>query len=1106
MRLTNWLCTLRSRLQSRHSRRHQSSHHPAAEILEQRQLLTPQLQLVGAGTYAITGSATDDIVEVQQVDSTLQLTLQTQDMELSAEIDAGLVSQIVFHGLEGNDEFRLDTDSPIDVLVFAGEGDDLIQTGIGADTVFGGDGSDTIDGSAGQDLLAGDDGNDVLYGGMHSDTLNGGFGSDLLRGESGDDSLAGSDGQDQLYGEAGNDTLDGGGGSDSLYGGSGGQDVRINDAADSATYADTSDAFIDGDYSEVTIAPSPTEIAAQITAWESTSTDATAWTSTRIGISHGVAVDPSTNGAQQVDIVRYTYNGDELLGAIVYPQNYSPADVSASYPVSYFTHGGTEGLDWTGDIEGFYADQPTSMIRDQYFLIAPVYSGEPLTIAGQGTQMSGGSRTLDGAEAAQSIALMNVAINEIPQIDDSRVLAYGTSRGGRVALTIAAQDARVDAVVDVMGPTTNFGPHLDAADSPGVTGILSGALTAEQDRQLRLGRSPLFFADRFPVVQVHHGLWDQKVPPINSALLQQEMESLGRTAPEFTAFFYPGVAHNGHSMTANPQFGLRGRPAEVEDLYAAFLTELSISSTATVEGQSAVFTVSLSQAVSLPVTVELELTPLETDADDLVLQTESLSVTVDPGELSTTFHVPTAVNPGDASLERFRIQLTQPTVGVLSPEHSSATGYIADNLDGLTQLLQAPPTSAEIQQIRDDWASRNPAPSQVTVTANDIVQGQRHLVVRHSIESPGLTAAQHYGLVRLPAGFDPGKEYPVLLFSHGGNAGVSIDQLVELDSWLPTDTVAEDYIVVAPSFQMQTVDAGPLGQFTSGGQNTFGTYDADDAISLLNAVLEYLPQADASRIVAMGPSHGGRVSLTVAARYPGISAVIDLSGKTDSFLSGSGNTLNGIIQQIVSGQMSIADGRLTMLDRSPLYFADTLPDVVQVHHGLQDETIQHAVRLNQALVHQGRESPQYQFFTYPGGHDPAILDGHWHRVDRVLMELVADVTVSEPVIVNNPHGGPDVAQITISLSQPSRFTVTADCLIAAITPSVGAMPGFGPSSPELSGSMITTVTFEPGQPLTQTLMIPVNGPLAAAPAGLAVQLSGVNQASGTGERARGRVS
>ena len=122
------------------------------------------------------------------------------------------------------------------------------------------------------------------------------------------------------------------------------------------------------------------------------------------------------------------------------------------------------------------------------------------------------------------------------------------------------------------------------------------------------------------------------------------------------------------------------------------------------------------------------------------------------------------------------------------------------------------------------------------------------------------------------------------------------------------------------------------------------------------------------------------------------------------------------------------------------------------------------------------------------------------------MELVAEVTVSEPVIVNTPPGMPDIAQITISLSQPSRFTVTVDCQIAAIQPSGAGGAGIGTPGYQVLDSIIRTLTFEPGEPLTQTLMIPIPGPLSASPSGLVVQLSDVDQASRNDSRVRERIS
>jgi Ca2+-binding RTX toxin-like protein len=148
-----------------------------------------------------------------------------------------------------------------DVVLFGGDGPDLLQGGLGrdrlsggdgadtlrgndgADTLRGGDGTDTLDGGDGDDVLSGGDtaadlrdviyagagndrvdaghGNDLVYGGDGNDTIEGGFGVDEIIGQSGDDVLAGSAFSDLIFGGAGSDFINGGFGSDRVNGGTG---------------------------------------------------------------------------------------------------------------------------------------------------------------------------------------------------------------------------------------------------------------------------------------------------------------------------------------------------------------------------------------------------------------------------------------------------------------------------------------------------------------------------------------------------------------------------------------------------------------------------------------------------------------------------------------------------------------------------------------------------------------------------------------------------------------------------------------------------------------------------------------------------------------------
>jgi Ca2+-binding RTX toxin-like protein len=105
--------------------------------------------------------------------------------------------------------------------VFAGPGDDNIQTMDGNDFVDGGAGDDSIRSFRGLDTLDGGDGDDFIRGGADADVLTGGDGNDRLFGEEGRDVLRAGAGQDGLDGGADADTLHGGTGNDRMIGGGG---------------------------------------------------------------------------------------------------------------------------------------------------------------------------------------------------------------------------------------------------------------------------------------------------------------------------------------------------------------------------------------------------------------------------------------------------------------------------------------------------------------------------------------------------------------------------------------------------------------------------------------------------------------------------------------------------------------------------------------------------------------------------------------------------------------------------------------------------------------------------------------------------------------------
>ncbi len=173
---------------------------------------------------------------------------------LVSVFNADDVPRIFFDGLKGNDSFT--SNSSIETIVRAGDGDDTITGGWGqvlyfgdagndfiepgnlaygsmhggkgndeirageiGMNLYGGDDDDYLYGGSGDDIIVGGDGNDQLFGGADQDTLEGGAGHDQLQGGSGDDVLSGQDGIDVLHGDGGLDWIDGGADRDLLDGG-----------------------------------------------------------------------------------------------------------------------------------------------------------------------------------------------------------------------------------------------------------------------------------------------------------------------------------------------------------------------------------------------------------------------------------------------------------------------------------------------------------------------------------------------------------------------------------------------------------------------------------------------------------------------------------------------------------------------------------------------------------------------------------------------------------------------------------------------------------------------------------------------------------------------
>ena len=319
--------------------------------------------------------------------------------------------------------------------------------------------------------------------------------------------------------------------------------------------------------------------------------------------------------------------------------------------------------------------------------------------------------------------------------------------------------------------------------------------------------------------------------------------------------------------------------------------------------------------------------------------------------------------------------------------------------------LFAPAQAAELQSILDDWAQRDISVQNLQEVASDTMSftfGRQSVIRVVSHEVGGNT---HYGAIVTPVGAAD-ESLPVLVYNHGGDGGENVDQTITLLS-LGVDEIINQFIYVVPSFRDEPLTVNGM-TYQSDGPASPWDYDVDDALALLNAALESTPAADPDRIGAFGFSRGGGVALLMGIRDPRIDLVSEFFGPTDFFvqdirdtvveaLMGAPRDLPGMdflnenyIQPLGEGTVSIAEARIEMIRRSPVLFADLLPDV-QIQHGEIDDivVVDHALSLSETLQDMGRDATQLELHLYPNaGHSPLQMVGSFDRLVEFVNRLI----------------------------------------------------------------------------------------------------------------------
>lgn len=263
-----------------------------------------------------------------------------------------------------------------------------------------------------------------------------------------------------------------------------------------------------------------------------------------------VAVGANTQNFK-VSVVSHKVDQAKHYGAVVAPSD------SVNLPTLIYAHGGDNGV----DISEILLLLRVAPELGRYSIVVPSFRSEPLQIETQEWLSEGNPSPWD--RDVDDLLQFLSALDSLGMEGYRDTLAgLGISRGGGTILLAAIREPRLTRVVDFFGPTDFFGDFVRSeceaiwwgtpSDRPGVSSLTelfieplqSGVLSIPEARQALLRRSPKYFAEDLPALQIHHGGADTVVPIAESQALWAAYELAHGGNTESAFYRYDNAGHN----------------------------------------------------------------------------------------------------------------------------------------------------------------------------------------------------------------------------------------------------------------------------------------------------------------------------------------------------------------------------------------------------------------------------------------------------------------------------------------------------------------------------------------------------------------------------------
>ena len=252
-------------------------------------------------------------------------------------------------------------------------------------------------------------------------------------------------------------------------------------------------------------------------------------------------------------LIAYPGDGLRLTAMMNVPTGSGSAD--ERFPVIILNHGYVDPDRFpTGSYIRAEADY---LARNGYLTLSPDYRGHAGS-EGDSAEAGPEARGVTTFRAAYAVDVLNLlhAIPTLPQADPNRIGMWGHSMGGGITLKVLTVDrgASVKAAVlygAMSGDEAANLRHIDGMWRPGIYEQVTAIYGTPDDRPDDYARlsALTYLADIAAPISIHHGAYDNQVPPAWSSDLAQRLIDAGKPVEHFE---YDGAGHSfaGSTWTA----------------------------------------------------------------------------------------------------------------------------------------------------------------------------------------------------------------------------------------------------------------------------------------------------------------------------------------------------------------------------------------------------------------------------------------------------------------------------------------------------------------------------------------------------------------------------